>query len=109
MAYKVPQGATIYSLLQVTGWDEAQLYHYNPEIKNGLKAGATLLIPDSSMANNGTMGSKPAFPVGSVVTVALALPFGDDKMQRFSLYYEGFLMALFWRYKEMVPTYIYTL
>lgn len=108
MAYKVPPGATIYSLLQVTGWDEAQLYHYNPEIKNGLKAGATLLIPDSSMANNEAMGSKPAFPVGSGVTVALALPFGDDKMQRFSLYYEGFLMALLEAKENGANIHLYT-
>lgn len=94
IAYKVPAGATIYSLLQTTGWSEEQLYHYNPDIKKGLKAGATILIPDSSLSNNEAMGSKPAFPVGSGYTVALALPFSDDKMQRFSMYYEGFLMSL---------------
>lgn len=94
IAYKVPAGATIYSLLQVTGWSEEQLYHYNPQIKNGLKADATILIPDNTLANNEALGSRPAFPVASGFTVALALPFSEDKGRRFSMYYEGFLMAL---------------
>lgn len=94
IAYKVPAGATVYSLLQMTGWSEEQLYHYNPQIKNGLKANATILIPDSSLANNQALGSRPAFPITDGYTVVLALPFSSDKGQRFSMYYEGFLMAL---------------
>ena len=94
IAYKVPAGATIYSLLQMSGWSEEQLYHYNPQIKNGLKAGATILIPDNSVANNQAFGNRPAFSVTDGYTVVLALPFSSDKGQRFSMYYEGFLMAL---------------
>ncbi len=92
--YKVPSGATIYSLLQVTGWSEEEFYHYNPQVRNGLKADATILIPDASIPNNLAMGSRKAFPTGAGYTVVLALPFSNDKGQRFAKYYEGFLIAL---------------
>ncbi len=92
--YKVPQGATIYSLLRVTGWTEEQLFHYNPQIKKGLKADDTILIPDASLPNNKAVGQRPAFPVVGGYTVVLALPFSNDNGNRFSRYYEGFLMAL---------------
>lgn len=107
IAYKVPAGATVYSLLQVTGWNEEQLYHYNPQIRNGLKADATILIPDNSLANNQAVGSRPAFPVASGFTVVLALPFSSDKGQRFSMYYEGFLMALLDAKKSGMSIHLY--
>lgn len=92
--YKVPAGATIYSLLQETGWSEEQLFHYNPQIRSGLKADVTILIPDTSLPNNVAVNSQRAFPMDSGYTVVLALPFSNDKGRRFAMYYEGFLMAL---------------
>lgn len=92
--YKVPAGATIYSLLQVTGWSEEEFYHYNPQVRNGLKADATILVPDTSIPNNKAIGERKALPSSYGYTVVLALPFSNDKGQRFAKYYEGFLMAL---------------
>lgn len=95
--YTVPAGATIYSLLRQTGWTEAQLLHYNPQLKDGLKAGASILIPDKNITNNlaiGDTSGRGYFPVGDYKRVVLALPFASDNNQRFKMYYEGFLMSL---------------
>lgn len=94
LTYEVPRGSTVYSLLKLTEWTEAQLYHYNPQIKDGLKAGITILIPDSSLPNNEAMGLNGLMPADRSSVVVLALPFGDDRGQRFNHYYKGFLMAL---------------
>lgn len=93
----VPQGATVYSILRQTGWSEAQLLHYNPQLKDGLKAGMSILIPDTTVENNLAAGSttnEGLLPMGGVPTIVLALPFAKDSNQRFKHYYEGFLMAL---------------
>lgn len=90
--YTVPAGATVYSLLKETGWSEAQLLHYNPQIKEGLKAGMSILIPDMNMQNNLAIGDQT--PLLDLQTVVLTLPFATDNSQRFKKYYEGFLMAL---------------
>lgn len=97
--YTVPQGATVYSILKHTGWTEAQLLHYNPQLKDGLKSGMTILIPDSKVENNlavsgDNVPNEIVMPRGSYQTVVLALPFSSDKSNRFKSYYEGFLMSL---------------
>lgn len=107
--YVVPPGATVYSLLQVTGWTEEQLYHYNPQVRNGLKAGASILIPDTRIPNNEAAGKTPAFPTEGGYTVVLALPFGKNSGQRFSQYYEGFLMALLEEKKSGKSIHLYVL
>lgn len=106
--YKIPSGATIYSLLQVTGWSEEEFYHYNPQVRNGLKADATILIPDASMPNNMAIANQKTFPMGYGYTVVLALPFSNDKGQRFAKYYEGFLMALLEAKEEGKSIHLYT-
>lgn len=97
--YTVPQGATVYSLLNQTGWTEAQLLHYNPQLKDGLKSGMTIMIPDSTVENNlavteVNVPNEIIMPAGSYQTMVLALPFANDKSDRFKSYYEGFLMSL---------------
>lgn len=95
---------TVYSILKETGWTEEQFYHYNPQVRNGLKVGQAILIPDISVKNNKAYqigineleekGSNPFDEYIERSVVLLALPFSKDTQKRFSDYYEGFLMAL---------------
>ena len=95
--YTVPRGATIYSILQMTGWTEAQLLHHNPQLKQyGLRAGDTLFVPDPSVSlqTREEPSTEPTIDFSRVHSVVLALPFAEDQGQRFQKYYEGVLMAL---------------
>lgn len=90
-AITVPAGATIYSLLRSTGWSEEEFFHYNPQVRDGLKAGMTILIPDMKIEKNLALSAQSR----ARTTVALALPFSSDKAgRRFSDYYSGVLLML---------------
>lgn len=105
----VEAGMTVYSLLRITGWSEEELYKYNPRVKDGLKTGMTILVPDFKLRDNKALtngaplaydgiypGGADAVPnVLSGATVVLALPFLDDGGNtRFRDYYQGFLLKL---------------
>lgn len=94
----VPQGATIYSILKTTNWTEKDFYNQNPQAKDGLKAGSTILVPSDYVAvepDRRDNASLPGFvPSGRVISVVLALPFKNDPGRRFADYYEGFLLML---------------
>ena len=106
----VESGMTIYSLLRLTGWSEEDLYKYNPRVRDGLKTGMTIFVPDMKLPDNKAVtNSTPlAYPddaghsdhsgipnVLSGATVVLALPFAEDgNNTRFRDYYQGFLLKL---------------
>ena len=106
--YIVPSGQTIYNLCKITGWSEEQLLYYNPQVKHGLRAGMTILIPQEtrvdSIAPHLPIPDKTKSPFKGIFTpivpsmptlkIVLALPFSTDSGNRFSDYYEGFLLAL---------------
>lgn len=106
--YVVPSGQTIYNLCKITGWSEEQLLYYNPQVKHGLRAGMTILIPQEiqvdSIAPHLPTPEKgkdsfrgiftPVVPTMPALKIVLALPFSTDSGNRFSDYYEGFLLAL---------------
>lgn len=103
--YTVPAGQTIYNLCRLTGWGESELMHYNPTLKDGLRVGMNILIPDDSLPQNLATKAAPQnenskqieerpIPTMPPLTVVLALPFKEDKQRRFADYYEGFLLAL---------------
>lgn len=106
--YVVPSGQTIYNLCKITGWSEEQLLYYNPQVKHGLRAGMTILIPQEiqvdSIAPHLPMPDKdkepfkgiftPVVPTMPALKIVLALPFSTDSGNRFSDYYEGFLLAV---------------
>lgn len=103
----VDAGMTVYSLLRMTGWNEDELYKYNPQVRNGLKAGMAILVPDTKLPDNKAITNSTAMDFGvsgtanvtpnivTGVTVALALPFAEDgNNTRFRDYYQGFLLKL---------------
>lgn len=103
--YVVPVGQTIYNICRITGWSEAQLYHYNPQLREGLRVGMTILLPDSTVYDNLAIRTPetkrsdddvklPLTPTMPPMQIVLALPFSVDNGNRFSDYYEGFLLAL---------------
>lgn len=106
-AYTVPAGATLYSILQASGWSEDEFYHYNPQARDGLKADATILIPDASLSNNEAIGRSIMTGAGQVIV--LALPFSNDKGLRFTKYYQGFLMALLEAKERGNSFYVYSI
>lgn len=112
-AVTVPAGATVYSILKNTNWSEKDFYYHNPQVKNGLRAGDKILVPDDYRAstpgarNDG--GATSFIPSGRVITVALALPFKNDSGRRFADYYEGFLLMLKDAQEKGVNVDLYTL
>lgn len=105
----VTPGMTIYRILRISGWSEEDLYKYNPRVRDGLKAGMTILIPDLKLADNkaltnatpidqsayGAIPGAVAPNVTSSATVVLALPFSEDGSNtRFRDYYQGLLLKL---------------
>lgn len=104
--YVVPVGQTVYSLCKLTGWSEEQLLFYNPQIKDGLKAGETILVPQETVVDASPLAPivvdkdtprevyPSMLPTMPHLKVVLALPFSSDSGSRFSDYYEGFLLAL---------------
>lgn len=100
-AYTVPAGETLYNLGRITGWTQEQLLQYNPQLKEGLKSGMIILVPDTNIANNRAVTTSAVqTPPGGMwaglapQTVVLALPFREDKVKRLVDYYEGFLLAI---------------
>ncbi len=101
--YVVPSGQTIYNLCKITGWSEEQLLYYNPQVKHGLRAGMTILIPQEiqvdSIAPHLPTPDKgkdpfrgiftPVVPTMPALKIVLALPFSTDSGNRFSDYYEA--------------------
>lgn len=99
--YNVQKGQTIYNLLSITGWSEAELYKFNPILEKGLKAGQTILIPDNTLptlplaqTDKQEKNQLIVAPSSEVIKVALALPFKEDNSSKYIEFYEGFLLAL---------------
>lgn len=106
--YVVPAGQTIYNLCKITGWSEEQLLYYNPQVKHGLRAGMTILVPQETEIDSLSIVTpdmdkvrgvikpipSPVVPTMPHLKIVLALPFSTDNGNRFSDYYEGFLLAL---------------
>lgn len=109
-AYTVKTGDTEYSLCHRFKISPEKLADINPNLKNGLKAGMILHIPEENFANR-TDGSGMALilneeetekllkPDESIqnkdfIKAALFLPFSTSKSDRFVEYYEGMLLAI---------------
>ncbi|MGB3590344.1 MAG: LysM peptidoglycan-binding domain-containing protein [Nonlabens sp.] len=51
MEYKVPARSGMYALKRLTGISEDSILAINPELKDGFKAGMTILIPNSNLTD----------------------------------------------------------
>jgi LysM repeat protein len=112
--YKVGKKETFYHICRKFGVTTEQLVAANPQLKNGLKAGETIKIPEvvveettvstthresESEANSLLANVKQSTPV-DMVKVSLLLPFmiGEKPQSqasaRFVEYYEGLLLAI---------------
>lgn len=108
--YVVPSGQTVYNICKITGWSEEQLLYYNPQIKKGLQAGMAIFIPQDTVlgevpppvaheekkhsVTTPIIPIRPFIPTMPTLKIALVLPFSNDSGNRFSDYYEGFLLAV---------------
>ncbi|MCC8142960.1 MAG: LysM peptidoglycan-binding domain-containing protein [Tannerellaceae bacterium] len=113
LEYVVEKKETIYRISRKFNVSSAELIRYNPELRNGLKAGMVLKIP---VQTEETMTSTPVQPRESDVNallaarkgvervnmlkVAVLLPFNTNEptpsqtTSRFIEYYEGLLLAV---------------
>lgn len=112
--YTIKKNETIYGLCRRFGTDSEELIRLNPELRNGLRAGMVIKVPEKKEVAT-PEPATPSAPSSSeydieamqvyrnevnrvdVARVALLLPFqtSDTKnVSRFVEYYEGFLMAI---------------
>lgn len=88
---------TLYGISRQYNTTPEALIQTNPGLRDGLKQGMTIIIP------NTTSNSVPTTPVGSTLqdinglNIGLVMPFlnkSEGQSARFLEYYEGFLLAL---------------
>ncbi len=77
--YVVPAKMTMYSLETITGLNEEAITALNPALKNGLKAGMVLRLPNAAF---GVAGDKES---GSLLGIKLPLKNKNYKEQRIAL------------------------
>lgn len=104
--YKVKKGETLYSIGKANNVSVEALINANPNVKEGLKDGMSLIIPrrqysgDLQVINRQEVQKveTPYASKGETMRVGILLPFLDDKgsVQKDKLieYYEGFLLAV---------------
>lgn len=110
--YTVKKNDTFYSIGRRFDISQEELVHRNPSLKNGLKAGATIYIPERievvvstttevprESEINALLNTKDRIQRVNVAKVALLLPFMANETlsansSRFLEYYEGFLLAV---------------
>lgn len=91
--HKVEPQETIYGISRQYNVTTEALIDFNPELKNGLKTGMTLIIP----VLQSSLGQTPPLQEVNKISIGLILPFvnkSDAQSARFIEYYEGFLVAL---------------
>lgn len=110
--YVVKKNDTFYSIGRRFDISQQELIRRNPSLKNGLKAGATIFIPEKievvvstttqaprESEVNALLNTPERIQRVNVAKVALLLPFQADEAltansSRFLEYYEGFLLAV---------------
>lgn len=95
LSHKVLPKETIYGIAKQYNISAEALADFNPDLKDGLKIGTTLIIP-ILQANSALPTSMPLQNINTP-SIGLLLPFinkSDAKTARFIEYYEGFLLAL---------------
>ncbi len=114
--YQIVSGDNYYQLKLKYGVEEEELLKYNPDLRNGLKAGKTILIPIKTKAeiaakelsDNEPLGNEAVTPSktkssGQVLNVGLYLPISavvvdslkpTAKTLSFLAFYQGALMAV---------------
>lgn len=100
--HKVQPKETIYGIAKQYNVTPEALTDFNPELKSGLKQGASIIIP--VLENTPNNATSPVTQVGgstltdiNAIKIGVVLPFlnkSEGQSARFLEYYEGFLLAL---------------
>jgi len=88
IAYKVPAQMTMYSLENTTGLSEEAITVLNPSLKDGLKAGMVLKLPNTAFKQAAAASPNPPFsfvkPASGAMfkeqRIAVLLPFSLEKI-----------------------------
>lgn len=94
VSHKVAPKETIYGISRRYNVSTEAIIDFNPDLKNGLREGSTIIIPilePASSTQTSTLQNT------NRVSVGIVLPFmnkSDGQSARFLEYYEGFLLAL---------------
>ncbi|MDL2214848.1 LysM peptidoglycan-binding domain-containing protein [Dysgonomonas sp. OttesenSCG-928-M03] len=93
ISHKVAPKETLYGISKQYGVTTEAIIDFNPDIKDGLKDGATIIIP----VLEATSGKATLLDDINKISIGVVLPFvnkSDGQRARFVEYYEGFLLAL---------------
>lgn len=99
-AHQVEPKETIYGIARRYGVTPEALVDFNPALRNGLKEGATLVIPtaqNTPVSTASPVNQRSLLQDVSGISIGIVLPFvnkSDGQSARFVEYYEGFLLAL---------------
>jgi LysM repeat protein len=94
LKHKVEPKETIYGIARLYSTSTEAIINLNPETKDGLKEGSTILIPTS--VSSITQTTAP-IQTPSTISIGVILPFvnkSNSQSARFVEYHEGFLIAL---------------
>lgn len=86
LEYIVKPQETLYSLSKKFGMDQNELFHLNPELKNGVKVGMKLQFPSDVIINETVEKSKMVFTKSATSKdqkkLVLLLPFNLSKIEK---------------------------
>lgn len=95
ISHKVASKETLYGISKQYNTTPEAIVDFNPEIKDGLKEGTTIIIPVLESAKDS--GKVALLSDINKISIGIVLPFvnkSDGRSARFVEYYEGFLLAL---------------
>lgn len=83
--YEVKPKETLYSLSKMTGLSQEELIVINPELKNGVETGMTLMVPSKALVSNDVKKESVTLSKkinnGSRKRMVLLLPFNISKIE----------------------------